>query len=221
MRRNGWADSSALSRDQGVNAKRSWRLKPYLFLLPTFALLLTFNYGPPFYAMVRAFYQETPTGDRTFFVGLTNFVKLWHDEVLWISFGNMAILLCFNVIVSVTTPLLVAEVLYSIKNRVARHWYRIMLILPMVVPPLVAMLIWEFIFDPTLGLLNRLFQILNLPPQGWLQDPKIALYCFMIMGFPWVPGINVLIYLAGLNNISESVMESSKLDGAGVVRRFF
>ena len=73
------------------------------------------------------------------------------------------------------------------------------MIVPIVVPGMVYILLWQFIYDSNFGLLNALLKALGLTSwtRSWL-DPKVALGAVTLMGFPWIGGTNVLIYLAGL-----------------------
>jgi len=117
-------------------------------------------------------------------------------------------------------PLLVAELIYALRNNRAQYWYRLLFVAPIVVPFVVTLLVWRFIYDPDLGLLNALLDRLGISFQSrWLGDPDLALYCLLFIGFPFAAGTNVLIYLAGLQSIGESVIDAAKLDGATGLRR--
>jgi ABC-type sugar transport system permease subunit len=201
-------------------AVRKWPfLKPYFYLQPTFLLLAVFAYIPPVQAFYRAFFRWKQNGSAEF-IGLDHFRYMLYDADLLQAFRNLFILSLFQVTLAVTVPLAVAELVFSIRSRCMRYWYRMLLIIPMVVPTIVIFLLWEFLMDADIGLLNRLLVAFGMQPLAWFKDPYLALYCFIIMGFPWVSGISVLIYLAGLANISPSILESSRLEGASFVQRF-
>jgi len=199
--------------------RRFRSLRPYLYLQPTFLFLIVFCYIPPVEAFLRAFYRWKQSGVAEF-VGLDNFKYMLYDPELRVSFVNLAKLGVLQVVLSVVVPLIVAELIYSIRSSRARYWYRLLLIVPMVVPVVVIFLIWEYLMNYDVGLFNRVLTKLGFEPMGWFKDPRMALYCFVIMGFPWVSGVSVLIYLAGLHNISDSVMESCRIEGAAFGRRF-
>src|SRR5437764_1232477 len=82
-------------------------------------------------------------------------------------------------------------------------------------PGVVVILLWRFIYDPNVGLLNDLLGAVGLGGlrHAWLGEFGTALYAMMFIGFPFVSGTSVLIYLAGLINISSEVMEAAELDG--------
>jgi raffinose/stachyose/melibiose transport system permease protein len=92
-----------------------------------------------------------------------------------------------------------------------------------VVPDVVTYLIWQFIFNPSVGLANVLLNNLGLSflANEWLGDHRTVLLSLALVGFPWIAGINFLIYLAGLQNISREVLDAAAVDGATGFRRFW
>lgn len=195
----------------------------YLMLLPTFVLLLTFNYYPAFMGLYRSFFIWD-VGLPAEFVGLGNFTKLFGEDLVFRkSLGNVAILTIWRVISGVTIPFLVAELIFNLRNHVSQYTYRVLMILPTVVPGIVHLLLWQFIYDGTHGLLNAILAGVGLESwqQPWLGNPKTSLYAVTFMGFPWVSGVTVLIYMAGLQGISREIIDSAAVDGATGLRRIW
>ncbi|RIK40211.1 MAG: sugar ABC transporter permease [Chloroflexi bacterium] len=195
----------------------------YLMLVPTFALLLTFNYYPAFMGLYRSFFVWD-VGLPAQFIGLGNFIKLFtEDTVFQKSLVNVSLLTLWRVVSGVTIPFLVAELIFNLRNQVSQYTYRVLMILPAVVPGIVHLLLWQFIYDGTHGLLNAILAGVGLEEwkQPWLGNPKTALYAVIFMGFPWVSGVTVLIYLAGLQGISREVIDSAQVDGCTGLRRIF
>lgn len=192
----------------------------YVLLLPIFAVLGVFAYYPPLSALYHAFFDWAPTGASRF-VGLDNFRAMLQDEVFRTSFANMLKLSAFTVIATITVPFVVAEMIFSVKSRAAQYLYRVWFLIPVVAPLIVVLLLWRFIYDPSVGLLNAALDAVGLSSlkRGWLGDFDTALVSLMFIGFPFVQGTNVLIYLAGLNNIPGEVREAAELDGATGLRR--
>ena len=120
----------------------------------------------------------------------------------------LAVALCTGL----TMPLMVAELIFKLGKDRARYIYRVLFVVPMVVPVIVTLLIWQFIYDPDLGVLNHLLAAVGLGGlrQAWLSDPRLALWSLAAIGFPWVGGFALLIYYAGLQNISTSVFEAAQ-----------
>mgnify|MGYP005858260793 CR=1 FL=1 len=95
----------------------------------------------------------------------------------------------------------------------------------MIAPGVVGMLIWQNIFEPTSGLFSKLMESIGLIGKGevidFLNDSKWVIPSVIILGFPWVNGTNILIYISGMNAVSGEVIEASELDGCGTWRRIF
>jgi ABC-type sugar transport system permease subunit len=191
-----------------------------LMLAPTLVLLALFNYYPAVLGLSRAF-TRWETGEEPQWIGLGNFVAMWHDEFLRLSLRNLLILLVANVLKTLTMPLLVAELLMSLRSPRWQYVMRTAFILPMVVPGMVTMLLWSFIYDGTVGLLNQILETLGMGglTRSWLGDSGTALWAIIGIGFPWAGGLALLIYLAGLNAISGDVWDSCQVDGVGGLKR--
>jgi len=168
----------------------------------------------------RAF-TRWETGEEPQWIGLGNFVAMWHDEFLRLSLRNLLVLLVANVLKTLTMPLLVAELLMSLRSPRWQYVMRTAFILPMVVPGMVTMLLWSFIYDGSVGLLNQILETLGMGAltRSWLGDSGTALWAIIGIGFPWAGGLALLIYLAGLNAISGDVWDSCQVDGVGGLKR--
>ena len=183
----------------------------YLFLLPSLALVLIFNYIPIGQALYRSFYQWRG-GSLAKFVGLDNYAELFKDRAFGIAVLNQLKLMLFHVIVILTVPLFAAETIFGLRTRPQlQHFFRVLFVVPMVVPTMVVLLIWSFIYDGEVGLLNAILKGIGLGKftKGWLAEPSSALYAVMGVGFPWVSGTAVLIW------------DAARLDGVRGMRRFF
>jgi raffinose/stachyose/melibiose transport system permease protein len=101
------------------------------------------------------------------------------------------------------------------------YFFRLLFVLPIVVPTVVTVLVWERLYEPNFGLLNAILQLVGLKPIGWINHPDTALVSLMFAGFPWIHGVGMLIYLAGLLAIPDEIIEAAIVDGAGSWRRFF
>ena len=198
-----------------------WRHRgSYLFLLPTFLFLAVFNYLPALSGLYHAF-TEWETGGKAHWIGLDNFRQMAADEFLRLSIGNQLILLFANLIKTLVVPLIAAEMLFHLRSKRLQYALRTTLLIPMVVPGMVGVLLWGFIYDPNIGLLNNLLTSLGLKSltRAWLGDWHTALPAVIGVGFPWISGLALLIYLAGLIAIPQDVLDSSAVDGATGWRR--
>ncbi|HZO86871.1 MAG TPA: sugar ABC transporter permease [Chthonomonadaceae bacterium] len=200
-----------------------WRYRlSYLFLLPTFLFLAVFNYFPALSGLYHAF-TEWETGSSARFIGLENFRRMAQDEFLRLSIVNQVWLLVANLLKTLVVPLAVAEMLFHLRSRRVQYVLRTLFLVPMVVPGMVGVLLWGFIYDPNIGLLNNALTAIGLKglTRAWLGDWHTALPALVGVGFPWIGGLALLIYLAGLMSIPQDVRDSSAVDGASDWRRFW
>ncbi|MBI5095122.1 MAG: sugar ABC transporter permease [Candidatus Hydrogenedentes bacterium] len=186
-------------------------------------LLTVFIYIPVIWAFTKSLYQFEIGGESTF-VGLANYKEfLTKDPVAWPSLGHMVFLTLFAVCVRLSIPLVVAKLVLSIPAERWRYIYRIVFLIPIVVPGVAVQLIWSGLIYAENGLVNETLRAVGLDSlvRGWLSDPNTALPAVALIGLPFVGGFEVLIYYAGLSNIPESVNEAARLEGCVGIRKFF
>ncbi len=197
--------------------QRIWQGRTgYLMLVPTMIMLAVFMYYPAFLGLYRSLFDWAPGLDADW-VGLGNFVKLFtQDRVFQQSLGNMLQLSLWYVLSTIFVSLFVAILLHRMISQRLKFLFRFLAILPVVIPAIVLLMLWKFIYDATVGPLNMLLIATGLEhwTRAWLADPNTALYAVMLRNFPWVDGVAILILLAGLQVIPTEVIESARIDGA-------
>jgi multiple sugar transport system permease protein/raffinose/stachyose/melibiose transport system permease protein len=192
----------------------------YLYLLPAFALLLVFSYYPPLSAFYHAFFRWD--GVHREFIGLDNFRAMLSDRVLLRSVGIMLALQAADIVKAIVPCFIVAELIYALRSRRWQYTYRLLLVIPVVIPGIVLTFIWTFLLHPRLGISALLTGLgLGHLAHDWLSEPATALGAVMFMGFPWVSALGMLIFLAALQNLPESTLEAAQLDGATGLRRIW
>ncbi len=136
----------------------------------------------------------------------------WSDSQFWPSFGNTLVFVVLSTPVIVGVGLLLALLL----NRPGRliGVLRTMFFAPYVLSVAVLTLIWAFLLNPQLGLIGRLWEALGLDPVSWLNDPDLAMPTIVVVTLWWTVGFNVVLFLAGLQDIDKSQYEAASLDGA-------
>ena len=142
----------------------------------------------------------------------------WNDSLFWLSFGNTVLFVVLSTPLIVGMGLLLAMAL----NRPGR-WtgvLRTIFFAPYVLSVSVLTLIWAFLLNPQLGLIGELFRNLGLDPISWLTSPTLAMPAIVIATLWWTVGFNVVLYLAGLQDIDKSLYEAASIDGAGYLQRF-
>jgi len=194
----------------------------YALLAPTFLMLAVFCFVPFVWAFTTSFYAYEIGGESAF-VGLANYGEYLGDPTFLSSFTNLLFLTLFSVFVNVVFPFGVAKLIFSLSSERARYAYRIIFLVPIVVPGVAVLMIWGGLIYGDNGLVNEVLRLVGLGAwtRGWLSAPDTVLWAVACIGFPFAGGINILIYYAGLSSIPESVHEAAQLDGASGLRKFF
>jgi raffinose/stachyose/melibiose transport system permease protein len=202
--------------------ERIWETRTgYLMVVPTLAFLLIFQYYPAVSGLYRSLFDWNAGLEGTF-IGLANFIELFTDDEVFIrSLKNMALLTIWYLFAFVGLSTGVAVLIHRIRQDGSKYFFRLFMILPVIIPAVVLILLWKFIYDSTIGPLNTILIGVGLQDwtHAWLAEPKIAIYAVMLRNFPWIDGISVLILLAGLQAIPVEIIESGLLDGASGWRR--
>lgn len=200
---------------------RKQHLVLYALIAPSLALLAVFSLIPFGWAFWTSLF-DYEVGGQSRFVGLANYAELLQDPTFLPSLGNMAFLTVFAACVVMVFPLGVARLIFGLSSERARYLYRLLFLVPIVVPGIAGTLIWRGMIYNDQGLLNETLRLIGLGglARGWLSDPQTALAAVAFIGFPFAGGINVLIYYAGLSSIDEGIQEAAKLDGASTFGRF-
>lgn len=193
-------------------------LTGYLFMIPSLLVLGTFVVLPIVYAAFLSFQKVQLLGSIEYeFVGFRNFAQLIKDERVWIALGNTAEYVAIVVPSQTILALLLAVSLNSdIKGK---YWWRLIYFLPTITSSAVLTLIFMWLYN-TDGLLNHFLAFLGLPTYNWLDDPAVALKGIMIMNIWSTAPFFMVIYLAALQNIPQSIYEAAKIDGADNWQRF-
>lgn len=202
-------------------------LKPYLFLLPVLSLLIIFKYVPFGIAFQKSFYNWNGANMNEF-IGLKNYVEAFHDKIFLQSIGKAVIVMVVQVCITVSIPLLAAELLYAVKSSRVQYAVRTAFTFPMVVPGVVVILLWRWILGGDTGVLNTVLKSVGLfgLSHAWLGDANTALGSILAIGFPWIGmatlgGMQFLIYFGALQSIPKDLYEAANLDGVNTWNRFW
>lgn len=191
----------------------------YVFISPWLLGFLIFTAGPMLASLYLSFCKydlHTLT-----WVGTKNYeVLLTRDAggLFWKSLTNTALYVLFSVPIGLTGSLFLAMLLNQKVKGIAL--FRTLFYLPSLVPAVASALIWQWVFHPDAGLLNYGLGKVGVDGPQWLQDPKTALTSLIIMSLWGIGGGRMIIFLAGLQGISDELYEASSLDGAGAWHQF-
>ena len=148
------------------------------------------------------------------FVGFENYKLLFNDDLFYKILINTVVFALSTSILGVIIPLILASILNS-KIR-GSEFFKTVYFLPFITPMVVIGIIWAWIFDPNIGLLNQVLQI-NI---NWLYDSKFALPALIVVSVWKLIGYNMIIFLSSLSSISNSMFEAAKIDGANAIQIF-
>ena len=194
------------------------RLLPYLLVAPQLAITAIFFLWPAGEALWYSLQSIDPFGISSTFVGLDNFRRLFSDDYYLDSFWTTLVFSALVTVCGMTFSLLLAALVdYVIR---LKKLYQTLLLLPYAVAPVVAAVLWMFLFNPGLGLFSHL---LNQLGYNWnyAQNSGQAMFLIVLASIWQQMSYNFLFFFAALQSIPKSLVEAAAIDGAGPVRRFF
>ena len=197
----------------------------YLFLAPFLALFCVFVLAPAVYGLWISLHTWNPLMPRQPFVGLRNYLDLFTPGSLtsgdfWASMRATGIFTVASVPFLVVIPLLIA-VLLNQKIR-GGAVFRAIFFAPYVIGAAVIGVIWKYLLDPQVGVVNHVLGAMGLPSSiPWTVDVPWVWVTLVAVTVWWTLGFNTVILLAGLKGINAELYDAASVDGAGVVRTFF
>ena len=201
---------------------RTKKTTPYLYMLPGCAMVLVFVYIPVIANCVYSFFRLSSYSAGMKFVGLDNYIRFFHNESLGIMLRNNLLYCVISLIVQVGFSTVIALLLESkLASSRFRNAFRNIYYIPALISLTAVGLMFTFIYEPNLGLLNSAFKALGLTSmtQSWLGDSKIAIYCIIAMSQWQYTGYITLLMVVAFQNVSPDYIEAASIDGAGPVRR--
>ncbi len=195
------------------NFGRQREVSAYLFLTPYLILFCVFLLVPAIVGVFASFTDWSISGTPRF-VGIKNYETIFNDPMFRQSLGNTLYFVLITAIPLIVIGLLLA--LLANQNLRGRSLFRTIIFLPYVVSVSVVGIVWVWIYDRTFGLLNFYLSPLGINPAiGWLTDVNSAMPALALTTIWWTVNANMIIYLAGLQDIPEELYEAARMDGAG------
>lgn len=193
-------------------------LAALVVLLPTIVVFGFFAWWPMVQGLIISF-QRTNLMQPAQWVGLENFRTLFADPLLGTAVLNTLSFVGLGVLIGFPAPLVLASIMSTVRR--LGGIYRVLVYLPVVIPPVVAVLLWKWFYDPGAGLFNSLLGLVGLGPYPWLESPGTAMVSLVLQSTWAGMGGSVLIYLAAMAGVPAELYEAAEIDGAGVWRRIW
>lgn len=193
---------------------------PYVICMPAVIIFTCFVLVPFIMSGWISLYNWNGMGKMKF-IGIKNFWFVIRDGVFWQAMRHTFI---YAIVVTVVKNILGLVLAMLIKkNFVGRTALRVTLFLPVTFSAVVIGVLWTWIYNPNFGLLNSFLKLIGADGliRGWLSDPKIALYSICLVDIWKWAGFHMMLYLAGLQAIPQSLYDAAKVDGANRAQSFW
>ena len=200
---------------KGTSRERHDFLWGWVFIRPTMCGLLILNIIPIFQTIWQSFFKTGDFGKGNIFIGAENYIRLFGDTEVWQSVLNTFKYAIVEVPFSIAISLVLAVLLNRKMKGVST--YRTIFFLPMVAAPAAVAMVWRWLFNTEFGLLNHVFG----GNVQWISDPKIAVFSIAVIGIWSIIGYNMVLFLAGLQEIPRDYYEAADIDGANGIEQFF
>ena len=188
----------------------------YLFLLPSLVFFVLFVVIPMFICVFYSLFDYSLGGINAF-VGLDNYIRLFQDPMFHKGFINTVIIVVVAVPTVTAFSLWVASAIYKM-NAFARSFFRCVFYLPVVTGSVAITVVWKWILDPYNGILNKL---IGTDGYNWLGESRTALACIILILFTTSIGQPIVLYVAALGNVDNSIIEAAQVDGATKLQVFW
>ena len=206
------------------NRQKKAQPLPVLFIcisvLPAVILTLMFTIWPTVQALYLSFTNATSLGLNNKFVGLDNYIYMFHDKSFIQALKNTAKLMAVVPVITIFCSLVLAFVLNQCKLK-EMVLYRTIFYFPNIVSLTGVGIIWSFVFHPNVGIVNKILGAVGLESlqRSWLGDSKTALWCIAFTLLWQAAGYYMVMHIAAMDGISPEIYESATLDGASAWRK--
>jgi multiple sugar transport system permease protein len=210
------ADQVRDSRMARLRRRIADNLLAYAFMAAGIACFALFSWYPLVRGVLLSFQQVNFVTDP-YWVGLENFRVLFDDPLFWTAWKNTIVFTGLALVFGFALPFVIAVLLNELRHFTG--FFRVLVYLPVMLPPIVSVLLWRYFYDPGNGLFNTALRSVGLPESQWTQSSSTAMISLVLVSTWANLGGATLMYLAGLQSISGELYEAAELDGASVWQR--
>lgn len=202
-----------------IHSRRSQWPTALLFLSPTLVVFSTFIAFPILFSFYLSFQEWNMFSGDSKFVGLANYTRMIVDPEFWSVFKHTVVYTVGTVPANMALALVIATMLN--KRIRGKKFLRAAFFTPVIVSAVAAAVIWRWIFDPNIGLMNIALDAVGLEPINWINNATAAMVALIIVGVWKTFGINMILFSAGLSGIPDHYYEAAEIDGAGTWSKFW
>ena len=213
-------DLSAPARAHGQRVQLRQALGHWLFLAPALVFFIGYQVWPIIRVLWLSFTNYERLSDKPAqFVGLSNYVQAFSDPLMWASLGRAALFTLMFLPGTIILPLLLAILVDKVVNQRLATLYRVILLIPAVIPSTLIFVLWKWMYNYQAGPINHflvdttgVFTIQNAPQ--WLGGTPLTLPSIAVMEIWWGLGYHTIFFIAGLAAISKDLPDAARIDGA-------
>ncbi|MFC1411697.1 carbohydrate ABC transporter permease [Streptacidiphilus sp. N1-12] len=188
----------------------------YSFMAAGILCFAVFSWYPLVRGLMLSFQQDNLVTPPTW-IGLENFRHLFADPLFLTAWKNTFEFTGLALVFGYLVPFGIAVLLNELRH--FKAYFRVVVYLPVMLPPIVSVMVWQFFYDPGNGLFNTLLRGAHLPTSQWVQSPHMAMISLVLVSTWANMGGATIMYLAALQTIPGELYEAAELDGAGVWKR--
>jgi len=203
--------------------KKRRNLEALAFAVPALIILSLFVFYPLVRNMIYSFQSFTLSSVAKEWVGLKNYMTLFSDKIILTCLKNNILYALISIVIQVGFGLVLAAVLEDVAFRKLSPVLRSIYFVPTVISMTVVCLLFEFIYNPQIGLLNSFLEIIGLPGLSriWLGSKKTAMFSVIAVSQWQSTGYVTMLFIVAIQKIPKDLYEAAQVDGAGKIKRFF
>jgi len=202
-----------------IPKKHSEQKVAFLFLLPALLAFALFKYYPIFQGIFVSFFKINIVEFPGEFVGFDNYFRAFKDQDFYSSLLHNFYFWGVGLILAFWPPILLAMLINEI--RIFKTFMKLVYFIPAVAPSIAVTVLWKYAWQPDYGFANYILGLFGLPYQLWLNEPNLVYWCMYFPGLVVAGGMNMLIYLASMQEIPEEQYEAAMMEGAGFIHRIW
>lgn len=203
-----------MKRSKLEKSRNRWGI---VFILPQLISLICLGIIPIIIAFVLSFFEWNGFSAPAF-IGIENFKFVFTNPDTAIAIKNTLVYSIIYVPCSIALALFLAILLNKAWGKI---FYRAVFFLPQIVTSVGIAVVWSWIYQPQFGILNMILRFFGIEGKEWLRDPSTAMGAVIVMSIWWGLGYNIVLFLAGLQNVSKTYIDAAKIDGANERQVFF